>query len=401
MELLSKAFGIYETNCYILRTKMGEFIIDAGVDSAKWVCENVRKPLAILNTHGHFDHIWCNAELKKLLGVPIYCPKGDAFMLKSDCFDLGLTPCAADFEVEPNEIFRFGDIEVEFMHFAGHTPGCSMIKISGGNLSLGMQFAPFSHKTSLDEPQVLSRSFHAKTAQSHTANTSIVIRDANQSAKNPSLLENERSEFSWQSTIKSNPCDSTESRPLRGAKNRIEGCSSATADFLLEADKRGTPPKSEKRELLGTQLNSRGERGRGAALLREKTNESNKQNNETIADSANQIKIAESCTKTQNLKMDCHDLTSSNLAMTENKLDSANRTNITESSEIYIFSGDFIFYRTIGRSDFPYSSPSDMKDSLQRFGKIPYNATLYPGHGQSTTIKDEQKNLPFYLRGLA
>ena len=43
------------------------------------------------------------------------------------------------------------------------------------NLSLGMQFAPFSHKTSLDEPLVLSRSFHAKTAQSHTANTSIVL----------------------------------------------------------------------------------------------------------------------------------------------------------------------------------------------------------------------------------
>ena len=65
-----------------------------------------------------------------------------------------------------------------------------------------------------------------------------------------------------------------ESRPLRGAKNRIQGCSSATADFLLEADKRGSPPKSEKRQLLGTHLNnSRGEREQGgAALLREEKN---------------------------------------------------------------------------------------------------------------------------------
>ncbi|MGX3011378.1 hypothetical protein ACWIUD_07445 [Helicobacter sp. 23-1044] len=39
----------------------------------------------------------------------------------------------------------------------------------------GMQFAPFSHKISLDEPLVLSRSFRAKTAQSHTAITSIEI----------------------------------------------------------------------------------------------------------------------------------------------------------------------------------------------------------------------------------
>ena len=35
-------------------------------------------------------------------------------------------------------------------------------------------------------------------------------------------------------------------RPLRGAKNRNQGCSSATADFLLEAESRGSPPKSEK-----------------------------------------------------------------------------------------------------------------------------------------------------------
>ena len=38
-----------------------------------------------------------------------------------------------------------------------------------------------------------------------------------------------------------------ESRPLRGAKNRIQASSSASADFLLEAEKRGSPPKSEKR----------------------------------------------------------------------------------------------------------------------------------------------------------
>ena len=39
---------------------------------------------------------------------------------------------------------------------------------------------------------------------------------------------------------------STQTRPLRGAKNREEGRSSASADFLLEAEKRGSPSKSEK-----------------------------------------------------------------------------------------------------------------------------------------------------------
>ncbi|MGX3012231.1 hypothetical protein ACWIUD_11910 [Helicobacter sp. 23-1044] len=58
---------------------------------------------------------------------------------------------------------------------------------------------------------------------------------------------------------------STESRPLRGAKNRIQGCSSATADFLLEAEKRGSPPKSEKAAAFW-RVGGAG-RGGGAALF--------------------------------------------------------------------------------------------------------------------------------------
>ncbi|MGX3011796.1 hypothetical protein ACWIUD_09625 [Helicobacter sp. 23-1044] len=85
-------------------------------------------------------------------------------------------------------------------------------------------------------------------------------------------------------------CEAPKSRPLRGAKNREQTSSSASADFLLEADKRGTPPKSEKRQLLA----SRGSGEGGAALLREKTNESNKLNDDTIENSAKCTKNAES-----------------------------------------------------------------------------------------------------------
>ncbi len=207
MEILKKAFGMYETNCYIVKSEYGDFIIDPGEGSSCWVLENIENPLAILNTHGHFDHIWCNAALKEKLDIPLLCPKEDAFMLKSDCFNLGLDPKAPDIEVENNEIFYFNKdglldsvsndanfIKVEFMFFPGHTPGCSMIKI--GN---------------------------------------------------------------------------------------------------------------------------------------------------------------------------------------------------------FIFSGDFIFKRSIGRSDFPYSSSELMKNSIEKFGKIDYDMPLYPGHGESTTIKAEQKNIHYYL----
>ena len=67
-----------------------------------------------------------------------------------------------------------------------------------------------------------------------------------------------------------NSVRSTQTRPLRGAKNREQGCSSATADFLLEAEKRGSPPKSEKAAAFWRV----GGAGRGgAALLRKESRE--------------------------------------------------------------------------------------------------------------------------------
>ncbi|MGX3011373.1 MiaB/RimO family radical SAM methylthiotransferase [Helicobacter sp. 23-1044] len=87
---------------------------------------------------------------------------------------------------------------------------------------------------------------------------------------------------------KSNPCDSTESRPLRGAKNRIQGCSSATADFLLEAEKRGSPPKSEKAAAFWRV----GGAGRGVQpFLRKDSSESKGQNGESNADSSKKLPI--------------------------------------------------------------------------------------------------------------
>lgn len=165
MKILKKDFGIYNTNCYIVQTNVGDFIIDPGVDSKQWVLDNANNPLAILNTHGHFDHIWCNAEIKNLMNVPILCPKEDSFMLESDCFNLGLTPSTPDIYVENNQKIYFdknginnnGDICIEFMFFPGHTPGSSMIKINDAifsgdfifKRSIGRVDFPYSDKEAM------------------------------------------------------------------------------------------------------------------------------------------------------------------------------------------------------------------------------------------------------------
>ena len=62
-----------------------------------------------------------------------------------------------------------------------------------------------------------------------------------------------------------------------------------------------------------------------------------------------------------------------------------------------LFSGDFIFKNSIGRYDFPYSSSEQMRQSLEKFLKIEADWEIFPGHGGSTTLKVEQKNVPYWF----
>jgi hydroxyacylglutathione hydrolase len=58
-------------------------------------------------------------------------------------------------------------------------------------------------------------------------------------------------------------------------------------------------------------------------------------------------------------------------------------------SQPILFSGDTLFKNGIGRTDFKYSRPPDMKSSLKTLAKLPKNTTVYPGHEGQTTIAQE------------
>jgi glyoxylase-like metal-dependent hydrolase (beta-lactamase superfamily II) len=64
-----------------------------------------------------------------------------------------------------------------------------------------------------------------------------------------------------------------------------------------------------------------------------------------------------------------------------------------------VLSGDLVFAGTLGRSDFPNSSPSDMRRSLERFLTLPDDLEVLPGHGPGTTVGRERSTNPF-LSGL-
>ncbi len=141
MQILHRPMGLYQTNCYIVTTEAGELIIDPGQGATEWVLRHVERPIAILNTHGHFDHVWSNAALKKELKIPIYCPAGDAFMLRKDPFAQGTPPSEPDVEIEGDTLLMLEGIKVQYLHFPGHTPGCSAIEIGEGFFSGDFIFA--------------------------------------------------------------------------------------------------------------------------------------------------------------------------------------------------------------------------------------------------------------------
>lgn len=57
-----------------------------------------------------------------------------------------------------------------------------------------------------------------------------------------------------------------------------------------------------------------------------------------------------------------------------------------------VFSGDTLFYGSIGRTDFDYGSRDDIMRSIRRLAALEGDRKVYPGHGMLTTLERERKN---------
>ncbi|MDR1945851.1 MAG: MBL fold metallo-hydrolase [Desulfovibrio sp.] len=61
-----------------------------------------------------------------------------------------------------------------------------------------------------------------------------------------------------------------------------------------------------------------------------------------------------------------------------------------------VFSGDTLFYRSIGRSDFPGGNHAVLCASIrEKLFKLPDDTMVYSGHGPVTTIGAEKRSNPF------
>ena len=63
--------------------------------------------------------------------------------------------------------------------------------------------------------------------------------------------------------------------------------------------------------------------------------------------------------------------------------------------ETSIFSGDTLFQGSCGRTDLPGGNWATITQSLKRLAALEGNFWVFPGHGGSTTLRDEKKYNPY------
>ena len=60
--------------------------------------------------------------------------------------------------------------------------------------------------------------------------------------------------------------------------------------------------------------------------------------------------------------------------------------------EGWVFTGDALFCRSIGRTDFPGGNYEQLRTNIiERLFRLPDDTEVYSGHGESTTIYDERR----------
>jgi len=132
--------GMIQANCYLLGDeKTGEaVVIDPGGDVPvilRALEARKLKPVAILATHGHFDHVEGLAAMKRATNAPILLHRGDLPLIQGMTVQGQLFGLRVEAAPPPDRFVTEGDTlvvgghTVSVLHTPGHSPGSVCFKV--------------------------------------------------------------------------------------------------------------------------------------------------------------------------------------------------------------------------------------------------------------------------------
>jgi len=130
-------FGPVATNTYVVADDRGgsAWVVDPALGSAAWVAQTIERlevtPVAVLDTHGHWDHVVEN-HVWAATGLPVWVGRGDEDWLAAPApFNPALfgnpppTPGVTPERIlEDGDVLELGALRFRLIAAPGHSPGC-------------------------------------------------------------------------------------------------------------------------------------------------------------------------------------------------------------------------------------------------------------------------------------
>lgn len=130
-------FNPFQENTFLAYDETGEaLIIDAGNHSpeendriTRFISQNKLKPILLVSTHGHVDHVLGNRFLKAHYNIPYAAHAGDTDLIAdaaSHALMFGFhaeEPPLPDHYLEEGEKISFGHSSLTVIHLPGHSRG--------------------------------------------------------------------------------------------------------------------------------------------------------------------------------------------------------------------------------------------------------------------------------------
>lgn len=126
--------GPLGVNCFVLGCEATGHgvVVDPGGDVEQILAAIQKRGLAvvsIINTHGHFDHVGGNRQLKSATGAELLIHPADELMLTRVASVAGMYGLQAENSPPPDRLLEdgmlltFGNQQLRVIHTPGHTPG--------------------------------------------------------------------------------------------------------------------------------------------------------------------------------------------------------------------------------------------------------------------------------------